>query len=99
MPSPLCLCPITYILSTHQAKEPAAPQLVLPAINAEPGYTPEQLELSEKPVKWLVDELMLADPRLTLRRSLMRLRREKLAGMLLRAWAANDSEESERRRA
>lgn len=93
------LCPITDILSSPAAEKAAAPQLVLPSINAEPGYSPEELKLAEKPSNWLVDELMAAAPCLTMRRSLMRLRRPKLARMLLRAWAAADAARLERRQA
>jgi hypothetical protein len=99
VPSPFCLCLITYILSSPPAEKPAVPQPVLPAINAEAGYSPEELKLAEKPANWLVDELMAALPHLTMRRSLMRLRRPKLARMLTRAWAAKDAAEPERRRA
>jgi hypothetical protein len=80
------------------AQVPARPQPVLPSLNTEPGYTPEEIELSTKPVKWLVDELMRADSRYTLRGTLMHLRRLKLARLLVRARSEN-SLQLERRRA
>lgn len=89
---------ISYIMYTKVGVE-NTPQLVLPSINAEPAYTTQELELMQKPVAWLVDELMKADSRLSARGSLMHLRRGKLARMLVRAWSENLAQQTERRSA
>jgi len=73
-------------------------QLVLPQFNIDtenPPYTLEELELAEKPVSQLVEELQALNPQLKLRRSLLHLRRNKLARMVLQARA--DFREADRR--
>lgn len=92
------LCSLLY--APDKSAAPAVPQLVLPALDvSEPAYSPKELKLSEKPVRWLVDELQKADPRYTMRRSLLHMRRAKLARLLVRAWADSSKAQSERRRA
>lgn len=90
---------LTDILYSEPVVKPLVPQLVLPAINAEPGYSPEEIELSKQPAKRLVDELMAIDPSMTMRRSLLRLRRAKLARMLVKARQLAASAQPERRQA
>jgi hypothetical protein len=62
--------------------------LAAPALNAEPGLMPEELQLARLPRKSLVAELMSLRPELDMKGSLMHFKRPKLARMLAEARAA-----------